>query len=247
MSEFVPVDLAATGGQLLPPGSFAAVPELPKPAADPAPAPPPQAAAKSADPVPENCRHCGWPTKVDPVEPDDGDALRFVAAVWRGVPYTKQVDLFGDAVTLVMRWLTADEEEATYAKLEAEKAAGMYAEPFPVGQVRASDRLADLRFGYAVERLRVGERVWERPAETVDDPDAVAGRIRAVCGSAPVWDAVRWEYRMFMTQLARLRANARNPSFYRATPAGGPSPVPPPPATPASPPRRAPAQVRTVN
>lgn len=239
MAEYVPVDLAQTGGRLLPPGTTDRPPELPAPAAA---APPAQAAPPPADAPHKNCHHCGWPYGLDPAEPDAGDAARFVQAVFRGRPYAKTVELYDGAVSVTFRWLTAEEEDGAHARLEAEKAAGAYQEPFPTGQVKAAERLSDLRLGCAVERLRVGDAEWTRPPAT--DPDAARQSLRAACASAPVWDAVRWEFQVFMTQLARLRANARNPSFYRATPAGGPSPGPRPPATPVSVPPPGPGPAR---
>lgn len=214
------------------------------------PAPPAAPQQPPADKRPEksaettHCRHCHWPASIDPVDPEPGEAQEFCNAVWRGRRHTRSVELFDGAAAMTFQVLSAAEEDATYATLQAERAAGKFPDPYPLCEVRAADRLASLRLPLALVWLRVGDRTWEpTPGQ---DPDAATAAIQDVCVSADLWNEVRWGYRAFAARTERIRANARNPSFFRATPAGGPSPRPQPPATQDSPPPPAPPPAPTT-
>jgi hypothetical protein len=63
-----------------------------------------------SDPSP--CEHCGWdPSLTDNTKPTKRDKYDFLASVLGGTRFYKELDLFGESVTVVFRTLTTEEAD----------------------------------------------------------------------------------------------------------------------------------------
>lgn len=229
MPAEIPVDLMATGGQLIPPGAAPrpprarpVVPEV-KPASEPA-------AAKdetAEKPHPSNCPHCGWNAVNAVQEPDPGDAQAFRNAVFSGDLYAKTVDLLDGAATVTFRDLSSDEEEAIRTRVVADTLKN------PVTPLEMVEQFTDMRLSLAACRVRLGDKRYavEPPADPyAEDFGARLKALRTFCKSDTVYRAVRWQYGRFVQVMGVLLSRATDRSFYSATGSGGGSPVSPPAA-----------------
>jgi len=222
-----PVDLSQSP---LPPGVFPQ--KKPDSAKPPAPAAtPPAAAAPESQPAPAKsvCRKCGADPAADPDQINPEDLVAFTKSVWKDEPFTKTYRLFGDAVKVTFRSITADEIEATQRTVIAEASKSDQSVGI-LGMFSLGERGEELQLACSIENLSIGDRSYQRPATRKPPLDTLAD-IRAVTGGNVAYQAIRTVWREFYSLVQRLIAAGSNPSFWGATRSSGQSQSSPTTAT----------------